>query len=413
VVAPVSAPTLPSTGPAYATTDDDGHRWYVFPDDPQRYLSVSTATGVIGSEGLMVWAASLAATAAFIELPTILTASRKKPCERTYNQCAKEHGWQARCDRCPCAVCRACVAKWLRDLHRAESSRRADEGTRVHDVIEWWALHDGQIKDHGEDIAPYVRAFLAFVAEYGLTPASFLMSEGTVINRAHRYAGTSDGIIRFDARATKAAAELVARVRFAIGEYPEHAEDRDALLAAVVADHRTVDLVFDAKTKEKTKEEAKGRVDFYAEHALQVTGYRHAPVVRIKGTTVEVAMPDTDGGLILQLRPDGCTARLMVTDDATFEAFLNAVGLCRWLLELGAKATQVGAFPLPPKAARPRKAAPAKKTAPVAKATPTKAAAAPATTSRRRSTSASLDPFADRRGDRPAGARLDDTDIPF
>jgi hypothetical protein len=259
-----------------------------------------------------------------------------------------------------------------------------------------------------------VRAFLAFVAEYGLTPASFLMSEGTVINRAHRYAGTSDGIIRFDARATKAAAELVARARFAIGEYPEHAEDRDALLAAVVADHRTVDLVFDAKTKEKTKEEAKGRVDFYAEHALQVTGYRHAPVVRIKGTTVEVAMPDTDGGLILQLRPDGCTARLMVTDDATFEAFLNAVGLCRWLLELGAKATQVGAFPLPPKAARPRKAAPAKKNG-TGREGHTNQGGSPRRP--RRAGGSRPAPRSTRsptgRGDRPAGARLDDTDIPF
>jgi hypothetical protein len=153
VVAPVSAPTLPSTGPAYATTDDDGHRWYVFPDDPQRYLSVSTATGVIISEGLMVWAASLAATAAFIELPTILTASRKKPCERTYNQCAKEHGWQARCDRCP-ARCAARASPSGCGTGTAPNPPGGRRGTRVHDVIEWWALHDGQIKDHGEDIAP-------------------------------------------------------------------------------------------------------------------------------------------------------------------------------------------------------------------------------------------------------------------
>jgi hypothetical protein len=408
VVAPVSAPTLPSTGPAYSKTDDEGHRWYVFPDDPQRYLSVSTATGVIGSEGLMIWAASLAATAAFIELPAILTASRRRPCERTYNRCAKDHGWQVRCERCPCEACRACVTKWLRDRHRAEASRRADEGTRVHDVIEWWSLHDGQVKAHNPDIAPYVRAFLAFVADYGLTPASFLMSEGTVINRAHRYAGTSDGIIRFDARATKPAAELVARVRFAGGEYRQHAEDRDALLAAVVADGRTADLVFDAKTKEKTRD----RAEFYAEHALQVTGYRHAPVVRIKGTTVEVAMPDTDGGLILQLRPDGCTPRLVITDDSTFEAFLHAVELCRWLLESGARATQVQAFPLPNKAAakRVRKATPK----PATVATPA-TAAAPALASagaRRSRTATAIDPFPEQR-DRPTGAQLDDTDIPF
>lgn len=387
-------------GPAYSQTDQEGRRWYTFPGE-ERLLSVSTATGVIGSEGLVIWSANLAAAAAFVELPTIITSSRIKPCERTWNRC-KHDDWRSRCERCPCGTCRTCVTKWLADRHHAESGRRSDEGTRTHDVIEWWALHNGEIRPHAQDIAPYVAAFLAFVAEYGLTPASFLVSECTVISRAHRYAGTTDGIIRFDARATPAAAELVARVLFAAGEYQEFANDRDALIAAVVRDSRTVDLVFDTKTQEKTREKAK----FYPDQALQDAGYRHAPVIRIKDTDVETAMPDTDGGLILQLRPDGFTPRLVVSDDATFEAFLHALELCRWLLERGTAAVSSRSFPLPPKKKAPAKRAPRDAAAPPASTLPVR---------RRSSVAAAIraDPFAGFTRDAPAGARLTESEIPF
>jgi hypothetical protein len=39
------------------------------------------------------------------------------------------------------------VTKWIADRHLRETARRADEGTRVHDVAEWWSFH-GEIKDH-------------------------------------------------------------------------------------------------------------------------------------------------------------------------------------------------------------------------------------------------------------------------
>jgi hypothetical protein len=383
------------TGPRNSETNEEGKRWYVFGDEP-RLLSCSTATGIIGTEALMIWAAGLAAKAAFVELPTIVTSSRKKPCERSYNRC--KHPWNETCERCPCGDCRGCVTKWLRDRHVAESTRRGDEGTRTHDVIEWWSNH-GQILPHKPDIAPYVAAFEAFVEEYGLTQESFLASECTVVNREHGYAGTCDGIVRIVAAAAPAAAELVARVLFADGEYQQFAEDRDGLIAAVVADNRHVDLIFDTKTQEKTKDKA----NWYPDQALQVTGYRWAPVVRFKNTDVEVPMPDTHGALILQLRPDGCTPRLVVADDESFLAFLHAVALCRWWLELGPKSVQVGAFPLPKKA-------PVKRTR---AATPRRAAAlasvTPIGSGRSR---AAADPFP-ARTDRPIGSQLDDADIPF
>jgi hypothetical protein len=68
-------------------------------------------------------------------------------------------------------VCRLCVQKWIADRHVRETARRADEGTRVHDVAEWWSYH-GEIKDHDADIAPYVKSFQEFVADYGVTPTT-------------------------------------------------------------------------------------------------------------------------------------------------------------------------------------------------------------------------------------------------
>src|SRR5689334_17278095 len=109
------------TGPANAVTDETtGERWYVFPEPYGRLLSVTTAFRSIAKSGLVMWAGQLAAAAAFVELPTVLTASRVKPCGKTYNRCGDRHDWQATCDRCPCSVCRACVERWLAERHMAE-----------------------------------------------------------------------------------------------------------------------------------------------------------------------------------------------------------------------------------------------------------------------------------------------------
>lgn len=324
-------------GPANSFTDEEsGERWYVY-DKYGRLLSVTTAFRAIAKMGLMIWAAQLAARHAFIELPTVITASRKKPCGKTTNRCGHDD-WRATCERCPCGECRTCVEKWLADRHKAESSRRADEGSRVHDVIEWWSLHN-EYRPHDPDIAPYVTAFKAFADEYGLTPESFILAEGTVINPADRYAGTTDGIIRFDATATDAAAKLVAKVLRHRGEYA-HIKTSKAIVNAVVRDKRTVDLIVDWKTREKTLEDGSPR--FYPEQAMQIAGYRWAPIIRLKGTEVEVPMPATDGGVIIQLRPDGATPRLAVVDEGTYAGFLHALGLYLWLVEQGP--TAIGAY---------------------------------------------------------------------
>lgn len=323
-------------GPTFhGVTEDGDRRFYLIGDI--RLVSVTTVTGVVAKDALLRYAANQAVAEVFAELPAIVIASRIKPCGNTGHRC--DHDPNARCSRCPCAECKACMARWLADRHLAHTARRADEGKRVHDVAEWWS-YTGEIKPHDVDIAPYVKSFEAFVVEYGLTPESFLVSEALVVNRGAGYAGTTDGVIRFCAAASQAAAKLVSRVTGVPWK-------KAAKLGL------TVDLVIDFKTREDEGPK------FYPEQALQVTGYRHAPTVRIKNSDVEHPMLPTDGGIIVQLRPDGVTARLAVTTARTYRrGFLHALGLTKWLIEEGPAAVSSHSFVLPETiAARARKAA--------------------------------------------------------
>lgn len=324
------------TGPVFhGVTEEGDRRFYLIGD--HRLLSCTTVTGVIAKDALLRYAANQSVAAVFEELPTVVIASRTKPCGNTRRIC--DHDNTGRCDTCPCFRCKACIANWLAERHVENTARRADEGTRVHDVVEWWALH-GEIKPYDDDIAPYVRAFQAFVAEYALTPDSFLLSEALIVNRGAGYAGTTDGVIRICAAASQAAAKLVSRVTGVPWK-------KAAKLGL------TVDLVVDFKTREG--ENAR----LYPEQALQLTGYRHAPIVRFKNSDAEFPMLPTDGGLLVQLRPDGVTARLAVTTERTYRrGFLHALGLTKWLIEEGPAAVSAHTFVLPETiAARQRKAA--------------------------------------------------------
>jgi hypothetical protein len=331
----------PRQSPQGSITDElSGNRWYFEPDGnggELRLMSVTTAFNSIRKMGLDKWMTLYTANAAFDELPTLITASRVKPCGRTNHKCGDRHDWLT-CAEKGCGDCRACVALWLSTRHGEHSGRRSDEGRRAHDVIEWWSMH-GEFRPYDNDIAPYVAAFKALVDDYGLTPESFIVCEATCVNVDDKYAGTTDGILRFEAAATEKATDLVARVLRHNGEYA-HLKTPDAIRRAVRRDKRHIDVITDWKTREKESPE------FYPNQALQVTGYRRCPVIRIKGAGHLTQMPATDGGVVIQLRPDGVTVRPVVTDDESYTAFLSALRLSIWLQELGGKATGVNSFPL-------------------------------------------------------------------
>lgn len=310
-------------------------RWYII--DGQRLMSVTTALKSIAKWGLPPWAGKLAAEAAFAELPTVVAASRRQPCGRTNNRC--RHDWQETCDDCPCRICRACVTQWLADRHLRETDRRADEGIRVHAVIDWWSKH-GEYIGYDPDIAPYIQSFQEYTAEYGLLPDSILMSEALLIHREIGAAGKTDGITRFHAERTVSAAKLVSRVT----QVPW----RQAVKLRL-----HIDAIVDYKTREHDDPK------FHPENALQLAGYRHFPVMRIRNTDYEEPMPAVDAGLIVQLRPNGYTPRLVKCDEHTYrKGFMNALGLYGWLIEDGPASVSSRTFVLPETvAARARKAA--------------------------------------------------------
>lgn len=337
--------------PFHSVEESDDGRWYII--DNQRLMSVTTAFNGIAKRGLVPWAGKLAAEAAFADLPTLVVSSRKKPCGNSTSKC--RHDGEETCERCPCRVCSGCVAKWIADKHVRETARRANEGTRVHDVAEWWSFH-GTVRDHDADIAPYVKSFLGFVEEYGIVPADVLLAEALLVHREIGAAGTTDGIIRFHADRTVAAAKLISRLL----QVPWKKAQALKL---------TVDLLIDYKTREG--EDPK----LYPEYALQLAGYRHFPVVRIKNSDHEEPLQAVDGGLIVQLRPDGFTARPVVCDRATYEqGFLPALNLYTWLTESGPASISSHTFVLPETvAARARKFAKEQATAEQAPATTTAA----------------------------------------
>lgn len=342
---------------AGAVTHEDGSRYY--PIDGEQFWSVTTALKVMSSEGLIWWAAGLAADAAFQELPKLCAALLVRDCGNTFNRCKqgkgdRGHDWRLTCETCPCQQCKACVREWMRRRHTQIRDDRAEEGRRVHEWVKEW-IRGNELPIH-TDIAPYIRAFLAFVSGYGLTAQSWLFSEAVVVNREHQYAGTTDGGIRFFG-ATDLARDLIARV---LGIRLEQ-----------VSEISYVDLIVDLKTKRPLAEGESPR--FFPEVALQMAPYRWAPKLRLRETDQEVDMPPLQGALALYLYPDMAVPRLCVSDERTLGAFVNALNLYRWTVEFGAKSVAEASFPLlkpeptatvkAPGTRAPRKAA-AKKAAP-------------------------------------------------
>jgi hypothetical protein len=338
----MSAPTTERPGPAGSTTNEDGARFYDVDGEP--YWSVTTALRAVAKEGLVRWAAGLAADAALAELPKLVGATRRRQCGNTFKRC--EHDHRVTCAECPCGQCPACVRKWIANRHYYEVSRRAEEGARIHDVIEEWILSEGFLRPHDDDIARYITHFQAFLNDYGLEPGAWEMAEATVINRTHKYAGTSDGILLIEPT-TDEARKLCARI-----------------LQVPPSQARPIRVMVDYKSREKEVTEGKP-AQLFAEMALQLTAYRRAEAARVKNTDIEMPMPTVDGAVVLQLRPDGYLFRPVVADEATFQAFLAALHLYRWQVASGTASVSSLSFRLP-KEPKPEKKVAARKVAPAA-----------------------------------------------
>lgn len=345
------------TEPPIRHTNSDGSRYYIRVDpatgEEQQYWSVTTALSVKHKEGLKWWSAKIAARRAMDNIPKMLAAQRVKPCERTW---ARSEPW--RCERCP-----DCVQRWIELYHTGESSRRAKEGSAVHDAIEHWiltgewlnaaTLAQPYIEEHpkiADMLPPYLEQCERWIDAYGLRRDMFKASEMTVYNHKYRYAGTCDGLLLLEPTNAKSA-KLVARIR---GD----SKDEGIL------------TLFDAKSRE-----GEGKT-LYDDHPLQLVAYRRAQECKpSKVSTREFPMPTTGGALVFQPRPDGITFEPVVTEEPEFRTFLAYLEAYRWQVERAAASIQVGSFPVPEGFEWPRKPAP--ESAPPTAASPAPAKAAP------------------------------------
>lgn len=326
--------------------DIDGKKYYEHPhrtepdpdrpghERPARYLSVTQALGSVNKDALKFWSANLAARRAMENLPKLLGAVLIPDCGRA----------AARTEPLGCGVCEACVQRWVALFHVGETARRAREGTAAHDILETWTktgewiyrpvlTGDPAVDQYvptQDTMAPYILSLQAFIQDFGLKPESWIVCECTVYHHTLRYAGTLDGIVNIWP-VTKKSADFWARI---------------ARYGGVPGD-QPVRVIIDAKSSEKEKADASGA--FYPEHSLQQAPYRNAETMLPKGAApeLETEMLATDGAAILQIRPDGCTLRPVLAAGNEMKAFRGVLDLARWEIEHGAKATQVGTFPLP------------------------------------------------------------------
>lgn len=303
------------------TETEDGRFYVLFAgtEHEERFRSVTAPLGRWEKDGLQVWAALLAGRGAFDELGALIAATTIEDCGRTYHPGCDLHGWDVSCPDCRCKRCEPCMVRWMRDRHMAESKRRTDEGTRIHEIVNHWAA-TGLWLVPGDDIKVYIESFRKFVKKYGIKPGDYWLLEARVINRLHGYAGTLDAALTVFRDRSQAAADLLDRIT---GE----AETRlDSAL-----------ILVDYKSREKPERA------IFLDQPLQLAGYRFGETLVLKSGE-EIPMFAVDATAIIQIRPDETTFELVLAEQPEFEVFLALLEADEWAMDRGKRAIGARTF---------------------------------------------------------------------
>lgn len=145
------------TSPVLAQEQPDGTRLYCHPKTGELAPSVTTILKQVNKPKLVGWSARIAAEYAISEWDALTGLSSYEKKE---------------------------AIRWAHDREREKAS---DLGTLVHLAIDCWIK--GIPHEHPKEADPYMNSFTKFLME---KRPRFLMSELTVWNRTHNYAGTAD-----------------------------------------------------------------------------------------------------------------------------------------------------------------------------------------------------------------------------
>lgn len=300
------------TPPSFATTKDDGSRFYTHPITGDRLMSVTTVlSATSGKPWLPGWSARITAEYAVDNLHTIADLAHEQG-----RDAAVEH---------------------VKDEAKRLRQRKADAGKYVHDVQEalilWAASPDrtgsdialpalpehlvGALYDDEplEDVVEFmVDGFVQFVTDWD---PLFEAAEMTVFNPVLRVAGTLDMIVHL----------------------------RDVTLATngriIAAQGNVLRLCVDTKTGK------------YLDATIpeQLASYRRMREALLPMGQV-VPMPETDAGAVLHLRPEHVDGyRLipisMAEDAHAWNRFRRAVELAEGRSQVGRKPGKVARPPSP------------------------------------------------------------------
>lgn len=158
-----------------------------------------------------------------------------------------------------------------------QANHKADLGTDIHDICDALAT-DNPLPTVSSEAEPYVDQFLSWVSDFDV---DIELSERTVINRTVGYGGTFD----------------------LIGTFPQ------------------ARLLVDIKTGKGVYEEA----------ALQLAALVHAERLCLPDGSGTGPAPQVDGAAVLHLQQDGYRLVPVDTSADTFEAFVGAVQLWRFV----------------------------------------------------------------------------------
>lgn len=276
--------------PANATTSRSGSRFYTW-GRGERYWSVTTILGALPKDALKFWAAKVVAEFAFDRKSTWLTMTRAE------------------------------AVQWLKQEPLRFTNERANYGKAIHAATEAIVLQTPVRRgEFSDEEAQAIGHFFDFVET--LRPR-YLLTEGSVYNRTHKYAGTLDSVVEIP-----------------YGLLLELAHGNPLLVPWEPRDDRdVVTLILDTKTGGDVAE-AKG---VYPEVALQLAAYARAEFVgAVNGQ--EHPIPLLDGAAVLHVNATGWRIvpvnigqdpRLPLPegeklDDEVFRAFLFVREVFRW-----------------------------------------------------------------------------------